>query len=322
MSSEAVASREPLWLLIEKKIQSLDDGDLSPDKIENTVKNVASSLDGTGHNVSLEAGNMLQLRWAIDARVAVGRPLMNDFNKAISALKLEDVADTYAATVKVIGDVGETWPDIKKSERKADVQRIVTKTKLGLLISHAKTLDEDGGIRFLISENIPDRTIIDSLGVSDETFAKVNAAVEAERAERQRVMKLLKAEAEATDEEKIKHLITNDVAVELIVELAGVDLGTVEAAREAMKAEMEEKKRLAEEEAARKKAEAEGPPIEDIPDDQLLEYIESVREILEFSDKENEIRSMCEQSSIPKSVVDIAVSEPEKLDELEEKAGG
>ena len=41
-----------------------------------------------------------------------------------------------------------------------------------------------------------------------------------------------------------------------------------------------------------------------------------------FSDQEKEIRTMCEQSAIPKALVDIAVSEPEKLDELEKKAQG
>jgi hypothetical protein len=54
----------------------------------------------------------------------------------------------------------------------------------------------------------------------------------------------------------------------------------------------------------------------------MLEHIEAVREIMEFSDKENEIRTMCEQSGIPKSLVDVAVSDPGKLDDLEKEAGG
>jgi hypothetical protein len=37
---------------------------------------------------------------------------------------------------------------------------------------------------------------------------------------------------------------------------------------------------------------------------------------------EKEIRVMCEQSSIPKALVDIAVSDPDKLDELEKAAEG
>jgi hypothetical protein len=87
-----------------------------------------------------------------------------------------------------------------------------------------------------------------------------------------------------------------------------------------MEAELKEKQRLEEEAAARKKEEAAGPPLEEIPPDEILEHIEAIREIMEFSDKEKEIRVMCEQSSIPKCLVDIAVSEPERLDELEKEA--
>jgi len=83
-----------------------------------------------------------------------------------------------------------------------------------------------------------------------------------------------------------------------------------------------EKQRLEEEAAARKKAEAAGPALEDIPPDEMLEYIASIRDIFEFSDQEKEIRVMCEQSSIPKALVDIAVSEPGRLDELEKAAQG
>ena len=75
-------------------------------------------------------------------------------------------------------------------------------------------------------------------------------------------------------------------------------------------------------EAVGKPAEAAGPSLDDIPDDEMLEYIESIREILEFSDVEAEIRTMCEQSQIPQALTDIAATEPDKLDELEAKAGG
>jgi hypothetical protein len=54
----------------------------------------------------------------------------------------------------------------------------------------------------------------------------------------------------------------------------------------------------------------------------MLEHIEAIREIMEFSDVADEIRQMCEQSNIPKSLVDVAVSEPDKLDELEQTAEG
>jgi len=309
-------------LLIEQEIRGLDSGDLSPDNLERTVQKMAASLDNLGHKVSLEAGNMLQLRWALAARVEVGRPMLDDFNAAISSLELEDVVDTYYATSKLIGVVGEAWPNLKKSERKEDVLRIVERTKLNLLIARAKSLSEDEGIRSLITEAVPSATIIEALGISDDKFGQVNAAVEAERAERERVVSLLEAEKDATVEEKVKNLITNSVADDLIVELVEVDQGMIDKVKQSLEAELAEKKRLEEEAAAKKKAEAEGPSVADIPADQLLEYIESVREIMEFSDKENEIRSMCEQSSIPKSLVDIAVSEPDKLDELEKNAEG
>ena len=55
----------------------------------------------------------------------------------------------------------------------------------------------------------------------------------------------------------------------------------------------------------------------------MLAHIESIREIMEFSDVEDEIRAMCEQSSIPKSLVDVAVEEPaESCYELEAAAEG
>ena len=120
----------------------------------------------------------------------------------------------------------------------------------------------------------------------------------------------------------MRYLIDNDVAEALIIEMAEVDQSAIEAAQKAMEEELKEKQRLAEEEAARKKAEAEGPSLEDIPADQMIDYIDSIREIMEFSDQEKEIRMMCEQSAIPKALVDIAVSEPDKLDELEKQAEG
>ena len=108
----------------------------------------------------------------------------------------------------------------------------------------------------------------------------------------------------------------------MIIEMAEVEQGDIDAVKKAMEEELKEKQKLAEEEAARKKKEAEGPALEDIPPDEMLEHIESIRDIMEFSDKEKEIRVMCEQSSIPKSLVDIAVSDPAKLDELEKEAEG
>ena len=104
--------------------------------------------------------------------------------------------------------------------------------------------------------------------------------------------------------------------------MAEVDQGVIDAVKQTMEEALKEKQKLAEAEAARKKEAASGPKLEDIPADEMLEHIESIRDIMEFSDVEKEIRVMCEQSSIPKALVDIAVSEPDKLDELEKKAEG
>ena len=94
------------------------------------------------------------------------------------------------------------------------------------------------------------------------------------------------------------------------------------AAAKKKKAAAAAKKKKEAEAAAAKKAAAAGPALEDIPADEMLDHIEAIREIMEFSDQEKEIRVMCEQSSIPSALVDIAVSEPDKLDELEKKAEG
>ena len=320
-ANDATESR-PLWLLIEDKILGLDSDDLSANRMEQVIRQTAVDLDSTGCNVSLHAGNMLQLRWAMDARVKAGRPLLKDFNEAVAALKLEDVSDPYKATVKLIGKVGEAWPKLKESDRRPDVLRIIEKTRLDLLIARAKELSGEAGIRFLLAEGVASGVIIDALGISEEEFGRVKAAMEAELVEKARVKALIEAAEDKSDEGKVKVLITNNASDELILEMAGVDQGTIDGVRREMEEELKEQQRLAEEETARKKAEAEGPPLEEIPSDQMLEYIGSVREILEFSDQENEIKTMCEQSAIPKALVDIAVSEPGKLDELEEKAGG
>ena len=71
-----------------------------------------------------------------------------------------------------------------------------------------------------------------------------------------------------------------------------------------------------------KKAEAEGPLLDAMSPEEMLGHIEAIREIMEFSDVEKEIRTMCEQSALPKALVDIAVSDPAKLDALEKEAGG
>ena len=322
MTTSDETKKKPLWLLIEENILELDSQDLAGENLEASIQRIAGQLDNTGYNVSRHGGNMLQLRWAINETRKVGRPLMKDFNAAIAALSLEDVADPYAATNKLIGNIGETWPEFKRSERRADVIRIVEKTKLDLLVAKAKGLPDDEGIRLLIEQEVAPEVITQALGISEEKFKQVTTEMEKERAERARVTKLLEAVEGKSNEEKVKHLFANNVSEKLMTEMAKIDPDAINRVKQAMEAELKEKQRLEEEAAARRKEEAAGPALEEIPPDEMLEHIEAIREIMEFSDKEKEIRVMCEQSSIPKCLVDIAVSEPERLDELEKKAEG
>jgi hypothetical protein len=322
MATSDASEKKPLWLLIEEKLLELDSQDLSGANLEASIQRIAGELDNSGYNFLGYGGNMLKLRWAIDDMRKVGRPLLKDFNAAIAAFSLEDVADPYAATNHLLGDIGNTWPELKSPERRPDVIRIVEKTKLDLLIAKAKGLTGDEGIRFLIEKQVAPDVITSALEITGEKLQQVKDEIKKERAERVRVSKLLETVEGKSSQEKVKHLIENNVSEELIIEMADVGPGVIDAAKQAMEAELKEKQRLAQEEAARKKAEAAGPELEDIPPDEMLSYIESIREIMEFSDQEKEIRVMCEQSSIPKSLVDIAVSEPDKLDELEKKAEG
>ena len=313
---------EPLWLAIENAISGMGSHDLAEDNLENAIQGAAKSLDGTGINVSKNAGNMMELRRALAARVAVGRPMMDDLKKAFDSLTLETAANPYSASVKLIEDVGGDWPALKDAERRPHILRIVEKIKLDLLVAKATEAGGDAGIRLLIEEELLPEIIVDRMGITQDEYSRVLAAVEAERAERARVAGLI-ADAEGKPEaDLIRHLITSDVAEDLIIELAGVEQPAIDAVNKAMEEEIAEKERLAAEAAAKKAAEAAGPSLDDIPPDEMLEHIEAIREILDFSDKEAEIRTMCEQSSIPKDLIEIAVSEPDRLDELEEAAEG
>jgi hypothetical protein len=322
MTTSDATEKKPLWLLIEENILELDSQGLSAENLEASIQRIAGKLDNAGYNVSRDGGNMLQLRWAMNEAHKVGRPLMKDFNTAIAALTLEDVAEPYFATNKLISDIGKTWPKLKRSERRPDVIRIIEKTKLELLINKAKGLPDDEGIRLLIEEQVAPEEITNALDITGEKLEQVTTEMEKERAERARVATLLEAVEGKSNKEKVKHLYANNVSEKLIIEMAKVDPDEINGVKQAMEAELKEKQRLEEEAAARKKEEAAGPPLEQIPPDEMLEHIEAIREIMEFSDKEKEIRVMCEQSSIPKCLVDIAVSEPDRLDELEKEAEG
>ena len=322
MTTSDAAGKKPLWLLIEENILELDSQGLSGENLEASIQRIAGELDNAGYNVSHHGGNMLQLRWAMNEAHKVGRPLMQDFSAAIAAFTLEDLADPYSATDKIIGDIGKTWPKLKKSERRPDVIEIVEKTKLDLLIAKAKDLPDDEGIRMLIDEQVDPEVITNALDITAEKLQQVNTEMEKERAERERVATLLEAVEGKSNEEKVKHLFDNNVSEPLIIEMAKVDQAAIDSVKKAMEAELKEKQRLEEEAAAKKKDAAAGPALEEIPPDEMLEHIEAIREIMEFSDQEKEIRVMCEQSSIPKALVDIAVSEPDRLDVLEKEAEG
>ena len=322
MTTSDVFEKKPLWLLIEENILALESTDLAGEKLEPSIQRIAGELDNAGYNVSRHGGNLLKLRWAVDKAKEVGRPLLKDFNTAVASFTLEDLAEPYKATSKLLDDIAGTWPELRDPEVRADVIRIVEKTKLDLLIDKAKGLSGNEGIRLLIKEQVASQVITGALEISDDKLKQVKEEIKKEAAERKRVATLLEAVAGKSDEEKVRHLFEKNVSVELIIEMAKVDQGVIDAAKQAMEEELKEKQRLAEEEAERKKAAAAGPALEDIPPEEMLDYIESIREIMEFSEEEKEIRIMCDQSSIPKSLVDIAVSEPSKLDELEKKAQG
>jgi hypothetical protein len=309
-------------LAIEEKILGLGSMELAGDGMEKAVHQVAGALDSEGFEVSKNAGHMLAIRCALAAREQMGRSMMEDLNMAFAALTLEKLANPYSATVNLIDEVGGDWPALKESVRRAHVFRILEKTKLDLLVAQAKELEGDQGIRLLIGEDVGPDVIVERMGVSQEEYDRVLAEVEAEKAERARVAELLEGAADKPGADRIRHLLTSDVSEDLIIEMAAVDQAAIDGVKKAMEEEIAEKQRLAEEAAAKKAAEAAGPALEDITPDDMLDHIEAIREIMDFSDVESEIRTMCEQSSVPKALVDIAISDPDKLDELEAEAEG
>jgi hypothetical protein len=321
MATSDAAEKRPLWLSMEENILEHAQ-DLSGDNPEAAIHQIAGNLDNAGYNVSRHGNNLIDLRWAVKKMRKVGRPLLKDLNSTLEALTLEDVLDSYAATTKLLDDIGGTWRELRSPERRPEVIRMVEKKKLDLLVAKAKELPDDKGIRLLLEEQVAAKKIIAALEITEEKLEAVKAEIKKELAERARVLSLLEKVDGKSMEEQVKHLLDNNVSEELIIEIAKADQGVIDTVKKAMEEELKEKQRLAEEEAARKKAEAEGPALEDMSPEDMLGYIESIREIMEFSDQEKDIRVMCEQSSIPKALVDIAVSEPAKLDELEKKAGG
>ncbi len=322
MTTGEATTTKPLWLSIEEACLGLAPEDLSGANLEATVQSVAAKLDEAGYNVSKNGGNLVDLRLALAEMAKAGKPLMQDLNAAIAAFSLDDVTAPFETADKLINTMGATWPSFKLARCRPEVIRILEERKLELLIEKARGLAGDEGIELLLNEAVDHEVIISAMEITAEKLKEVIDAVAKRRAERERVKGLIEKVGDKSDVEKVKFLFENNVAEPLILELAGVDQGAIDGAKKAMEEELKEKQRLAEEEAARKKAEAEGPSLDAISPEEMLEHIEAIREIMEFSDKENEIRTMCEQSGLPKSLVDIAVSDPGKLDELEKEAGG
>jgi hypothetical protein len=322
MAENRIEGKEPLWILVEKQIQGYSDEDFSEAKRLETARKIAEELDQTGYNVSKSGGNWLRLRAALEARDRVGRPFMEDFDQAVSALGLDDIKDTYFTAMKIIRDLGKDWTAFLASEHRADVDEMVAKKKTGLMIAKAKDLSGEAGIRYLLSESFEPQVIMEVLGISEEEYNTVKSKIDAELAERTRVKGLFAKLENASEEDRIKRLLKENVTEALIIEIGGIEQSAIDAVKKAMEKELAEQKRREEELAAKKAAEAAGPSLDDIAPDDMLEYIEGVREILEFSNVEKDIRVMCEQSAIPKALVDIAISDPDKLDELEKEAEG
>lgn len=322
MPENQIEVKEPLWMLIEKQIQEYTDDDFAEANRLATSQKIAEELDKTAYNVSKHGGHWMQLKAAAKARSLVGRPFLEDFDKAVSGLGLDDIKDTFTAAMKIMNDLGKDWPTFLASKNRADVDEIVGNKKIDLMIAKAKEASGEEGIRYLISESFESQTIIEALGISEEEYNSAKTKVDAEIAEKKRVQDLFNSMENASEEDRIKKLLNKSVSDELIAEIGGIGQSAIDAVKKNMEAELAEQKKKEEELAAKKAAEAAGPSLGDIAPDDMLEYIEGIREILEFSDVEKDIRVMCEQSSIPQALVDIAISDPDKLDEMEKEAEG
>lgn len=321
MTTNEEAVKSPLWWAIEESLFALEGG-ITEENKEEAIQKIAGELDEKGYNVSSYGGRMLSLRWAMEGMVSAGKPMLKDFYDSLATFKLEDLDNACHASYKLTDDLGGAWKEIKLTDRRAKIVEIFEKTRLDILVKEAKTKDGDLGIRLLIEKEIESSLIIENMGITQEKLDQVNADIAAEIALRNKVVTLLEKVADKPDDEKVKYLFDNDITEELIIEVAKIDQASIDKAKKALEEELKEKQRLAEEAAAKKKAEAEGPALEDITPEDMANHIYAIREIMEFSDVEKEIRVMCEQSAVPKALVDIAVSDPAKLDELESQLEG
>ena len=195
MTTSDVFEKTPLWLLIEENILALGSSELG--NVEPAIQKIAGELDNAGYNVSKHGGNLLQVRWAVEKARKAGSPLLKDFNAKVEAFTLDDVADPFAATSKLLDDMGEIWPELRIPDRRADVVQIVEKTKLNLIIDKAKGLSGDDGIRMLLEDEVAEQDIVSGMEISQEKLAEVKDVIKKERAERARVEGLLeKVDAE------------------------------------------------------------------------------------------------------------------------------
>jgi hypothetical protein len=222
----------------------------------------------------------------------------------------------------LIKNVAAEWPAFADLDRRSDIQAMVEQVRLDLLVAKAKEEPGDKGVRYLIEHDVAESTIISRMEIDEGQLEGVKEAIAAELAEIKHVESLLKEVEGQDDVTRAKHLITKDVVDASILNIAGIGQDIIDQAKKAMEEEIKEKERLAAEAEAAKKAAAEGPKLEDIPADEMLEHIEAIREIMEFSDDPGEIAAMCEQSNIPKALIEIATTDAGKLDELEAAAEG
>jgi len=320
--TSAATQNQPLWLSIEARIGELGSSDFDGNATEGTVRKLADTLDGEGYNVSRHAANMLMLRRAVDERARVGRAQITDYTAAIDALGLDDLVDPLQATIALAHRVGDDWPEFLDLDRRTDLRTIVDAKRLDLMIAKANEIGGDQGVRYLMENEIPEPTILERMAIDQAKLDGVKAELAAEIAEIARVEGLLNEVEGQSDDARAKFLINKDVSDESIISIAGIGQDAIDLAKKAMEEEMAEKARLAAEAEAAKKAAADGPKLEDIPADEMAEHIEAIREIMEFSDDADEIRTMCEQSSLPKALVEIAVTDAAKFDELEAAAEG
>lgn len=317
VTTDVTTEKKPLWLLIEEQI--LSSGGANS---EQAVANMAAALDDTGYNVSKNGGNMIHLRRAVAARTKVGNALLDDLNASLSALTLEDVPSACKANSLLVDGLKGKWPVVAEYDNRMDILEIVTARRLDLYVAEAKSQGGEAGIRYLIADKVAPEVIIDRLGISEDEYKTVAAKVKAELAEIERVKGLF-AELEGKSlEDKVKRMFKENVADKLMMEIGGLTQDEIDSVKKALEAEAAEKARLAAEEEARKKKELEGPPLEEMSDDEIVEHIDAIRDIMGFSDNPDEIRKMAEQSKLPKAIIDVAVSGEDKLDALYEKHGG